>query len=56
MPAQRWGDTELLLPAALAGRRFAGLFAGEEVQDEDGRLPIAEVLRNFPVNLLYSSE
>ncbi|MCY1396376.1 Maltooligosyl trehalose synthase [compost metagenome] len=56
VPAQRWGDTELLLPAALAGRRFAGLFAGEEVQDEDGRLPIAEVLRNFPVNLLFSSE
>jgi (1->4)-alpha-D-glucan 1-alpha-D-glucosylmutase len=53
-----WGQTRLLLPSQLAGRRFRNLFTGEALA-LDGRenvsdAPLGMVLGRFPVAVLWS--
>lgn len=45
-----WGDTRVVLPAEI-GTAFRNCFTGEQVH-ADGALPVAEVLRDFPVAVL----
>ncbi|HEY7423828.1 MAG TPA: malto-oligosyltrehalose synthase, partial [Gemmataceae bacterium] len=56
MGAEVWETTRLLLPPALAGRRWRNLFTGEMLaaEDQDGAsgLPLAAALGTFPLALL----
>ena len=55
-----WGKTQLLLPAALAGRSYRNVFTGEVLApgDHDGTPGplLASVLGRFPVALLQCCE
>jgi (1->4)-alpha-D-glucan 1-alpha-D-glucosylmutase len=51
--AHAWGDSVLLLDRAGEGRRFRNLFTGQEIGRNGGRLPVSELLRDFPAALLY---
>jgi (1->4)-alpha-D-glucan 1-alpha-D-glucosylmutase len=55
--AEVWGDTHLLLPAALGAARCRDVFTGAEIaaveRDGAASLPLAEVLRRFPVAVLH---
>ena len=53
VPARRWGDTSVELPAHLRQTRYDDCITGEPVNPRD-RLPISELLRRFPVALLSS--
>jgi (1->4)-alpha-D-glucan 1-alpha-D-glucosylmutase len=55
-----WGNTRLLLPPPLLGRRFVNLFTGEELAPDShegasGPL-LGAILGRFPVALLWSPE
>ena len=51
---EAWGNTVLLLPEQ-AGAAFVNVFTEERiVVAEDGRLPLRELFRNFPVAVLRS--
>jgi (1->4)-alpha-D-glucan 1-alpha-D-glucosylmutase len=57
--AEVWGNTRLLLPPPLVGRRFVNLFTGEGLapaspEDASGPL-LGAILGRFPVALLWSS-
>jgi (1->4)-alpha-D-glucan 1-alpha-D-glucosylmutase len=51
VPPGRWGDTEILLPARLAGRRMRDALTGAEFEARQ-RAPLMEVLNILPVSLL----
>ena len=55
-----WGNTRLLLPPQLTGRRYVNIFTGEELvpagQEGSPECPLGRVLGQFPVALLWSSE
>ncbi len=46
-----WGDTALVLPAGCAGRWEDALGGGGLMPEGDGRLPLARLLRRWPVAL-----
>jgi (1->4)-alpha-D-glucan 1-alpha-D-glucosylmutase len=48
----RWEDTKVLLPPALAGRRWWDALSGRVIGADAGALPLAEVLAHLPVALL----
>ncbi len=55
-----WGDTEIVLPAALSGnagapQRWSEAVSGTTVQSADDALRLSQLLRNFPVALLEST-
>lgn len=52
IPAEGWRDTRLHLPSSLAALRWNGL--GGPVDPHDGEPRLAQLLRDFPVNLLIS--
>jgi (1->4)-alpha-D-glucan 1-alpha-D-glucosylmutase len=51
-----WGNTRLLLPPRLAGRRYVNLFTGEVLTADAADILLATVLERFPVGLLWSAE
>ncbi|WP_220815101.1 malto-oligosyltrehalose synthase [Pseudomonas paralcaligenes] len=51
VPAERWGDTRVVLPPELAGLSLTSILPPGQL-DNRGHLPLAEVLAQFPVNLL----
>lgn len=55
VPAERWGDTRLLPPDELAGLPLVDAVTGERVVLPREGLPIAEILRQFPVALLSTA-
>jgi len=59
LEAEVWGETRLLLPPRLAGRRYRNIFTGEVLApaSQEG-IPdffLGTVLKRFPVALLWSS-
>ena len=46
-----WGDTSVVVPENVASKKLVNLFTGEAVK-LSSRLPVAEVLKDFPVGLL----
>ena len=48
-----WNGAALRLPANLRGRRFLDLLTGRPIgpAGRDGQMPLADVLRDFPVAL-----
>lgn len=53
VPPQRWGDTRIVLPAGFAHGNLSSLFSTELLHPVQGCLAVAEVLADFPVNLLF---
>src|SRR5690606_13665569 len=51
IPAERWGNTRVVLPAEFADLCLTGIFPPRGLENP-GYLPLAEVLADFPVNLL----
>ncbi len=51
-----WGDTRIVIPEEIPGKRFTNIFTGETVekaeQDGKGVLPLGHALANFPVAML----
>ncbi|RTL64625.1 MAG: hypothetical protein EKK41_21330 [Hyphomicrobiales bacterium] len=54
VPADRWQDTVIRLPAELAGRHFRDLLTGREVVLSDKGVRVAALLACFPVALLVA--
>jgi (1->4)-alpha-D-glucan 1-alpha-D-glucosylmutase len=52
-PAQ-WGDTNLPVPAAIAGRRFTNVLTGECIRMDD-RTPVSTLLATLPVGLFLAT-
>lgn len=52
VPPERWGDTRVVLPPEADGRLKA-YFSSTRIQPIDGQVALAEVLADFPVNLVY---
>jgi (1->4)-alpha-D-glucan 1-alpha-D-glucosylmutase len=50
--AEAFAGTQLVLPAALAGRTFVDVFTGEALTATDGKLDVGACLANFPGILL----
>lgn len=55
VPASRWGDTRVVLPAALKGKNLTGIFSPGAITNEQGTLALADVLADFPVGVLTSA-
>jgi (1->4)-alpha-D-glucan 1-alpha-D-glucosylmutase len=53
--AQRWGDTRVLLPRPLRGRRWTGVHDGR-THDDAAALPVADLLAPLPVALLVDRD
>lgn len=51
VPAERWGDTRVVLPPELADLGLTGILPPQHPMNR-GYLPLTEVLAQFPVNLL----
>lgn len=51
--AGAWGDTQLLLPPHMSHHTLSSAYTASSFTPVEGRLPIATVLRDFPVNLLH---
>ncbi|HSC82882.1 MAG TPA: malto-oligosyltrehalose synthase [Pseudomonas sp.] len=52
IPPQRWGDTRIALPADLADGSVSSVFSTRTLHPRQGCLALADVLADFPVNLL----
>jgi (1->4)-alpha-D-glucan 1-alpha-D-glucosylmutase len=53
VPAERWGDTAVTLPAQLAGQSWHDVVTGEALAGQ-GSLPVGVVLGRFPVAVLVN--
>ncbi|MEN0108819.1 MAG: malto-oligosyltrehalose synthase, partial [Pseudomonas sp.] len=53
IPEHAWGDTRLLLPPALSHHSLISAFTNGSHTPVAGRLDLAHLLRDFPVNLLH---
>ena len=51
---EHWGDTRLILPDPLVDASFSAVFSRHPMQAERGCLAVADVLTDFPVNILHS--
>jgi len=49
-----WGDTRLLLPEELAGRRWIDLLNGGQVAAEGTVLSMAYLMEHFPLGAVFS--
>ena len=53
---ETWGDSGIILPGEISGRRFRNIFTGETVgkvsRNGEGLLPLSEVFASFPVAML----
>jgi (1->4)-alpha-D-glucan 1-alpha-D-glucosylmutase len=49
-----WGDTRVQVPTAVGPTRFVDVFTGERIEADPAtrELPVADILRHFPVALL----
>lgn len=51
-----WGDSGIILPEEISGRRFRNIFTGERVEKAghygEYRVPLSEIFANFPVAML----
>ncbi len=56
IPADRWGDTRVVLPEALSGRTLQPLFEKDAVIASQSGLIVAQVLLNLPVAVLKTTE
>jgi (1->4)-alpha-D-glucan 1-alpha-D-glucosylmutase len=54
IPAEKWGDTRVRLPAALVGQPWLGLFADPGIGGSQKQLALAQVLAELPFCVLYS--
>ncbi|WP_330115451.1 malto-oligosyltrehalose synthase [Pseudomonas sp. JS3066] len=52
VPPPRWGDTRVRLPRVLRAGRLSGAFSSRDLVPRQGCLEVAELLADFPVNLL----
>ena len=50
--AERWADTRIVLPQALAGGSLSSIFSNRAIHPQQGSLALSDVLADFPVNLL----
>lgn len=55
---ETWHNTQLILPAAKTGQQYRNVLTGERltVNPPGKALPLAEILRSFPVSLLVLTE
>lgn len=57
---ERWSDTTVVLPEGLAGTSYLNVLTGKEekleMRDEGASLPVADLLRAFPVALLVAGD
>jgi (1->4)-alpha-D-glucan 1-alpha-D-glucosylmutase len=53
VPADAWQGTTLCLPSALAGRRLVSVLNENETESGETMMPVADILRRLPVNVLY---
>lgn len=51
--AERWGDTRIILPPALADGSPSSVFSTRAIHPQQGSLALSDVLADFPVNLLF---
>jgi (1->4)-alpha-D-glucan 1-alpha-D-glucosylmutase len=56
VPAKRWGDTRLILPAELEARQFHAVLADRTMRIGDRYLLVADILDELPVALLISGK
>ena len=57
IPADAWGDTQVILPSGFAHTGdFKNLFSSGRQRPEQGRLAVQQVLAEFPVSGLLSCE
>jgi (1->4)-alpha-D-glucan 1-alpha-D-glucosylmutase len=57
IPAETWGDTQVILPAELAAAgNFESLFGSEHLRPEQGRITVQEALAEFPLSCLLNRE
>ncbi len=52
VPPERWADTRVRLPHVLGTGCLSEVFSSREFTPQRGSLPVAELLADFPVNLL----
>lgn len=55
VPAQQWGDTRVRLPSPLNENTLTGIFSSRDIQPKGGCVAVADVLADYPVNLLCST-
>ncbi len=55
VPAQQWGDTRVRLPSPLNENALTGIFSSGDIQPQGGYVAVADVLAEYPVNLLCST-
>lgn len=48
-----WGNTQVVLPAAIRTSRMEGFFFTTEIHATHGRLSVGAALANFPINIFY---
>lgn len=53
--AQQWGDTRVRLPSPLNENALTGIFSSQDIQPQGGYVAVADVLAEYPVNLLCST-
>lgn len=51
VPAQRWGDTRIVMPPQLSALQVTGVLSPYQA-DDASTLPVAELLADFPANVL----
>lgn len=52
VPAERWGNTRVVLPPHMQDWALENLLSGEAVQFREGRIAASEVLAHFPVGFI----
>ena len=55
VPAERWRDTAVELPGALAANPLTALLSGRTLSPGQARLPLSDLLAAFPVEILHVS-
>lgn len=55
IPAADWGNTEIILPDALAGKALHSVLDGKVIDAPSNRLALREALSLFPVAMLYAA-
>lgn len=53
IPPERWGNTRIVLPTGFTDGTLSSIFSSNTIHPEQGCLAMAEVLADFPVNLLF---
>lgn len=52
VPAERWGNTRVVLPPHMQDQPLENLLSGAAVQLREGRIAVGELLAHFPVSVI----